>query len=328
MSLIKLPISRSGLEKPVNPLLSFILSLLLSFTLASLTVDGYVDRVYYLDYAENSLLYLINYSASGPLSIIFNEPLWLLVNIGLSFLFEPENVIRLIVFFSAFVTCFLIINNTDKKYFFWLILFLLLPQVLKNNINHLRQGFGISVFLLGWFSSPGCRRYLLFLCAAFIHSSFIIVLIGFLSVRLVSSLRVSGGIRNVYYIVIGLGFGFFTLAAASYLGARQGEQYVERESVSGFGFVYWLFVLCLFLCQNKDFLRRNSAQIFFIILYLCTYFILPVTARVFESVLLTVLIAGLYIRREYKFLFYVSYLFYFTLMWASRLVRPGLGWAL
>src|SRR5690606_31256538 len=102
-------------------------------------------------YARYSDEIMARYSALNLVAVLFNEPLWLLINIGLSKLFIGEVVLRIIIFVAAFLVSWLLLRQ-NPRHIFWMMGFLLIPQVMKNHIIHLRQGLGLAVFLLGYFS--------------------------------------------------------------------------------------------------------------------------------------------------------------------------------
>ena len=309
-------------------LLSFFIALFFCVFLAALPVDGLVDRASYLLYPESSPILLVKNISSGVLPLLVNEPLWLVINSLLSFVISPENIIRAIIAFSTFTTFYLVLKNTNRKYFYMVMLFLLLPLVLKNNLIHLRQGFGVAIFLIGWFSASNKVKYFFYVCAALIHSSFIIISLGLLGVGFLMHLKLSHGIRSILYVLVGVIVGVMGLYLAQFIGARQGAEYSNgaSQSASGLGFIYWSFVFMLFVMQGKVFLRYNTQIIFFLILYLSTYFLLPVTARIFESVVLLVLLASLRFKVKYKRIFQLVFCLYFFLLWSLHLRQEGLGW--
>ena len=112
-------------------LLSFFIALFFCVFLAALPVDGLVDRASYLLYPESSPILLVKNISSGVLPLLVNEPLWLVINSLLSFVISPENIIRAIIAFSTFTTFYLVLKNTNRKYFYMVMLFLLLPLVFE-----------------------------------------------------------------------------------------------------------------------------------------------------------------------------------------------------
>ncbi|MCF2848679.1 EpsG family protein [Pseudoalteromonas sp. ACER1] len=304
-------------------------ALVFAFILCYLPIEQLVDRNNYLVYSSFSSEILSSRFNNGLISFLFNEPFWLFVNLFLSSVFSAENTVRIIIFFSTFITFYLVLANFEPKFLLLLLLFLFLPQVLKNNVIHLRQGLAIALFLVGWFSNNS-KSKLFFLClAALVHTSFIIVGFGMFLVDFLSRIRVSNGIKNLIYVVVGILIAIFGLVIASTFGARQAERYAEvSANISGFGFVFWSGVFFLYLSQGKDFVTRNSYSLFFILLYLATYFTLPVTGRVLESVLLIILLSSLELKKWKKLLFITVYTLYFFLNWLPRLGQPWFGWGI
>ena len=295
--------------------------------LATLEVDGYVDRDNYLTYASASLVILIRYFSESVVTTVFNEPLWLLVNVVLSLFFSPESVLKIVIFFSSFVTSYAVLSHVEFKNVILVVLFLTLPLVLKNNIIHIRQGLAVSVFLCGWFSGKGWFKYSLFLFAALIHSSFVLIVVGIISINSMYYLRLSSGVRNILYIIVGLAVGLGVVFAANYLGARQAGGYQSVVAGgSGLGFVFWGGVLSFFLVHGRSFLNRHPYAVFFVILYLSTYFFLPFSARILESVMMVILLATLDFRPKLKLLFILYYLIFYVLLWSGRVGMAGFGW--
>lgn len=248
------------------------------------------------------------------------------INIILSEILSPEWVLRFIIFFSSFTTTFIVLRNVILRDYFIVLLFLILPLVLKNNIIHLRQGAAIAFFLCGWFSQQKKIKYSLFLCAALVHSSFMIVLFCVLIVNILLYLKLSYGVRNVLYIIFSLLIGTSALLIANFLGARQGAGYKESADVSGLSFIFWGGVTGFFIIQGREFLFRYAYAVFFLLLYLSTYFLIPVTARVFESVILLVLLSIIDFKGQYKYLGIIYFLMYFFALWVMRIDEPGFGW--
>jgi len=303
---------------------SFIFSIIYAAVLSGLQIDAFVDRDNYLVYAEHSLSIFDRYVGEGPLSVIFNEPAWLFLNIVLSSFFLPDVVLRIIIFFSAFFTCFYILRF-NVKYFFVLLFFLLLPQILKNNIIHLRQGLAISIFLIGWFSPRSGLRWIFMGLSSLIHSSFLFLVLFFFLNQLFTMFRCSIGLRLFLISLFSVAIAGWGVWLARILSARQGEggQYV---SVSGLGFIFWLAVAVLFISQGRQFLRGNAFAFSILLFYLITYYFLPMTARIFESGMFLVLLAGLSLDTNRRLCFFSVLFFYFCVQWYQRAGLPGFGW--
>jgi hypothetical protein len=316
----------NGQEKYAFSLL--IISISYAIFLSALPVDGFMDRDNYLVYAEYSLDIFQSNTDQGIGYTLANEPLWLLINIFLSFFLSPEDCVRVIVFFSSFIVSFLILR-ADPRYFLLLFLFLLDPEVLTNHVIHLRQGLAIAVFLLGWFSQNKSFRWFFIILSPFIHSSFIFVVPLLFLNNILLMLHFSSVWLLVFYVLFGLFFDFAGVSLAAQIGARQGDEYQSFETnITGLGFIYWLFFAGILILEGKDFMRRHSFSHCVLIVYLSTYFFLPVTARVFASTLLLVLLSGLHLTSFRKLAFYMIFTFYFFFGWYQRIELPGFGWGI
>lgn len=306
-------------------LIAFLCAASLALLLSSFPDDAFYDRAGYISYAYDSILILANTFARGIVSVFTNEPIWLLTNISLAKILGGENVISTIVFFSTFVTSYLILV-TKPKCFLILLVFLLMPQVLKNNIVHLRQGFAISFFLMGFFSKSNKMKLVFLTACCFIHSSFFIVSTVYVISLVTIRLRLAIDLRVAAALSFGLFFSFFGLFLAGAIGARQAESEYQLSGL-GFGFLFWFIVLGLFLTSNQRFLKQESFSIFMLIFYLSTYLFSPFSARVFESTLLVVLLSGLNLSNAKRLMFYVLILFYFLSQWLPRLTEGYFGWS-
>nr|CDQ32828.1 hypothetical protein BN993_02255 [Virgibacillus halodenitrificans] len=297
--------------------------------LMGLDVDGYLDRKNYLIYAQHSDEIFAMYAASSLKAFITNEPVWLLLNIWASKHFSPEDTLRIIIFFSSFLISFLVLRSYPK-YAFFLILFILMPQVLKNNIIHLRQGVGITLFFIGWWCRYLPLRIFFIGLAPLVHASFFFIDALFLLNVAFSTFRISTVWRMVYTLGVGIVLGALGIWLAGALGARQGgsDEYSAMGSGgSGLAFLFWVVFSVIFFMEGKSFLRNNFFAASILIFYLSTYFLLPVTARVFESGMLVLLLASLGLTDWRRYTVYGLYAFYFFMQWYPVLGIPGYGWA-
>lgn len=313
--------------------------LIVSFALAYASVltyinnSGFNDHQFYVEYAINAPYLMHVYWSRGILSFLFNEPVWLALNRFLGALLGPEEVIRVFVFISAFITAFVAIRQQRKGgYLILFLLFLLLPQVIKNNIIQLRQGLAIAIFIMGWYSNRRVLRWATTIIAPFIHSSFFFIWVILAGIKLLSAVRIAGSklsltMKLLCITAVCILMAMLGVAVAAFLGARQGAGY-ERwgEDVSGLGFMFWLCILFTYLGQGKDFVRENLLSISVIVFYLAAYFVSPISARVFESALLILLISGVSLTSWRKWSYVTLFAFYFSLEWYQRLGQPLLGW--
>jgi hypothetical protein len=141
-----------------------------------------------------------------------------------------------------------------------------------------------------------------------------------LLIALASVLRKLGSSRMVVlaaYLALGLVLGLGLGLIAQVLGARQGSEFefVADPTISGQGFAFWTLPLAVMLMQSRQFVIDHLLEIGSIIVYLATYFLSPVTARVFESTLMLVMLAGLRMRAESRLAFFTLIGAYTTLLW-------------
>lgn len=294
-------------------------SLLYGYALQALPIMQFKDRANYLNYAENSAEILTRYAADGLIGVFANEPIWLLVNAILALLLDPEGVIRVIVFVSASVFAY-VFTRADPRNSLWLMLFLLMPQMLKNFITHLRQGLGLAVFFAGYFSSRRAWRWPLMAAAPLIHASFFFVVAFVMLPAVLRSMRLAIDVRLLamaaFSLFISLSIGFI----AALVGARQISSYdFAMTDVSGLGFLFWLAVAGLFLLQGKTFLEKHQAAAGVLLLYLLSYFFVEVTARIFESGMPLVLLAALAMSSWRHWSFITFFVLYSAILWMMRL---------
>jgi hypothetical protein len=292
------------------------------YVLQALPVLEFMDRENYLGHASYPLVILGASAARGLVVLFANEPLWFLINAGLARFLEPELILRAVIFFGGFFLS-LSLLRANPKYGFWLMAFMLTPQIIKNHITHLRQGLAMAVFFAGFFSKGQIRRWALMAAAPFIHASFFFVLPIVIIPSVIKYMRFAVDIRL-------LAVGGFAVAAsyslgivATILGARQATRYdFDFVNVSGLGFAFWLAIGVLFVLQGKTFLKDNQDAAGLLIVYLISYFFVDVAARIFESGLPFILLAGLSLASWRRWTFISAYLLYSTVQWILRLSSP------
>lgn len=296
-----------------------LLALIYGLILASLPIDQFVDRDNYLNYAENSSLIFSLGVSNGPLFVLFNEPLWLLLNIALGLIFSPENVLRLIIFVSASVFAFRF-SRILRASLLLLIFFILAPQILKNYITHLRQGVAIAFFIAGW-SLVGWRRIALFVCACTIHSSFFFIVALWVACKFLTNYRLGGRRISGGFILLAISalviLGAVILPLAiGFTGARQSEVYADGLTEgSGLSFVFWSLMMAGMLTQRRDWIEHNAFSVAIVAFYVATYFVLPFAARIFESGLPFVVAAVFLMRGALGVIAVTLTICYFLIQW-------------
>jgi len=282
--------------------------------------EGLRDRENYLAYLENAPIFILGWLEGDILSIISNEPLWILINAGLGLLWSEQLALQILIFVPAAIVAHRMLG-VDPKRALLLLAFLLLPQILKHHVIHLRQGLAVAVFLLGWFSTSPRWRWGLLLLTPLLHSSFFFVLLLLGLARLLNRMRAPLIVAWATFLAVGIGVGLSLGSLARAAGARQGEEveFAAAQGISGVGFLFWLVALTLLLLQSRQFLRGHLLEIGAVIFYLATYFLSPFTARVFESTLPLVLLAGLRMRGPGRLLFVAAMLSFGALQWLMML---------
>ncbi len=125
-------------------------------------------------------------------------------------------------------------------------------------------------------------------------------------------------------LVIALGLGWM----ASVLGARQAYEYqFVSADISGLGFVLWCGVLLVWILEGRLFLKRYSFEVSVILTYIVTYWFVEVSARIFESGIILVLIAGLNLSRWRRAVFVSLVYGVGGYVWLARLDKPLFGFA-
>jgi hypothetical protein len=234
-------------------LLAFLFALIFGILLSHVPTEQFKDFNNYLVYAELSLPRLLDLLGRGMLPVLANEPVWLLINTVLGAIFPEDTVVRVIIFVTATSTAWLVLTS-QPRHLIWLMVFLLLPVVVKNHLIHLRQGLAIAVFLWGWFSQGRSSRWLLMCLAPFVHASFFFVLGILWASKAMRYLQIGPDIRTIVFASMGWGTGLGLGWFASALGARQVETYAfSMPQVSGLGFLMWFGILGLWMLEGKNF---------------------------------------------------------------------------
>lgn len=316
-------------EKLIFYCIAALLSIGYASFLSSLPMDVFLDRQNYLNYVDNSVdLFLFQWEL-GFLPFIANEPLWLFFNSILSGGFRnPENAVRFYIFLSAGFFAFFVLRH-DSRNIVWLLFFLLFPQIIKNYIVHLRQGVAVAVFFAGWGLTGVKKRWFFMALASFIHASFFFIISLLLMKKILYRLNISLNAQFFVFII----FGLFVSASINFLasatGARQAEEYVDvQNSLSGLGFIFWLGIFGLFVLQGKKYISRFSFELIILIFYLTSYFITPVAARIFESALILILLAGLSLRGVGYRVFLVAIFFYAIIYYVMQWNQPWYGFGI
>ena len=306
----------------VSNLLIATFSIAYGLVLQALPLMLFKDRANYLNYAQDSANILNRYAESGLLTVLANEPVWLTLNITLAQFLSAEAILQSVIFIGASLFSYVFLR-ADPKNAIWLILFVLTPQILKNFITHLRQGVGIAVFFAGYIMHGKYRRWVVMGLAPFIHASFFFVLPFVIVPHMLERMRLAIDVRLTVMSLLALVASLSIGIVAALVGARQVDAYdFAMTSVSGLGFVFWSAVFFIFLLEGRGFLQQRQSAASVLLFYLLSYFFIEVTARIFESGLPLVLLAGLHLTGWRKWGFLSSYLAYSLIQWVLNLSSP------
>lgn len=303
-----------------------IIGALYAFLLSIVPMAGIADRANYIEMANSSPLILLRFITDGYLSFLTNEPLWFALNSLLGLFFQAETVVRIFIFFSAFMLAYRVLAY-KPSYFIILLLILIAPQVIKNFVIHIRQGVAIAFFVWGWFSQSRYVKYGFILAAPLIHSSFFIVITLLLVTLFLQRTKIGVDLRLVIYIILGVLITLLIGGLSQVLGARQAGEVPTVSNVSGVAFLYWSLLLCLFLCQGKRFVREYSFALSAIFLYLAMYFLTPLAGRVFESSVVIILLSALSLTGWRKFVFIAVFCLFTLLSLISHIQQPMFGFS-
>lgn len=319
-----------GVPMPLAPyrFLTLLLAVGYGAVLSQIPTEHFKDFSNYLIYAEHSWSRFLSLLDRGLLETLTNEPVWLLVNAALGAHLAPEVAVRLIIFVSSALVAGIVLRSSPG-HFFWLLSFLLLPVVVKNHLIHLRQGLAIAIFLWGWFSTSQTRGWILMALTPFIHASFFFVFPVLWVARSAVRIRLGPDIRTLVFMVMGISVGVLLSWLAAKLGARQANEYEFRMAeVSGLGFAFWLSVFTVMAMEGRWFLREYAFEAGLVIFYLATYWLIEVTARIFESGVLLVLLAGLALTGWRRIAFLTMIAVYGGLIWLIRAGQPAMGFGI
>lgn len=263
-----------------------------------------VDKENYIKYADQSrdiLLYLLE---GNLYKLLINEPIWLLLNTLLTHITDIETVPLYIGLISYVISVLYIIKKVDKKYTIFLLLLFFMPQIYKSYLVHLRQGLGISIYLMSFLVEKKRSKFILIFFSGLIHNSFIPILFVHSMYELLLRKFSTRSIIALSLILIFI-IAFYLFDILRILGFRQNNYY---ENVvmnnSGIGFLFWFLIFFIFLSCRSQIIRKNLICIIPLSVYLIFYFINPVASRLFESYIILIISSIIYLSKSK---FYTSY---------------------
>ncbi|AHI30140.1 hypothetical protein [Marinobacter similis] len=304
--------------------LSFFYAYILAFVLP---IAAFKDRENYLVYAADAGSAMARYFDAGILAFLVNEPVFLLANYVLSLFMGPESVLSLLIFSFAFLFAYSMLGF-NRKLIFLLLIALLLPQILKNHVVQLRQGYAVAIFTYAWLYLGRSKKWFMIGLTPFIHASFFIVGCFLVVFWFSSWARMKFDLKATVFFAISVFSVFLIFFVADLFGSRHALRYSGFDlNVSGSAFLFWSLVFAIFCFQSREWYAKHSFAALFVLVYLGMYFTFPLSGRVFESVLPIVLIAGFSTRGYYRYAFIGLFLMYSLIQIYIGLGQPLLGFA-
>ena len=274
-------------------LMPFLFATIYAAYLTFLPIDVFLDRVNYVLYATSSY-FIQSFYLGSYASYLSNEPLWLAMNVYLYKFFEADTIVRIFIFFPAFITAYVVMSKRNFGFFIAFAI-MLSPGVAQNYIVHIRQGVAVSIFLVGYFSNNQRIGYLLAVISPFIHSAFFLISGIYFACEILGKLKF---IKQQWRVMIMVAV--VTLATVLMetvmTGAafRQTNEYRNiATEISGLGFLAWSFILALICSQGISFIEKNLFSVLSLIFYLMIYFFAPFAGRVIECVVIPLFFTGM-----------------------------------
>jgi hypothetical protein len=189
----------------------------------------------------------------------------------------------------------ILIKNT-KISFFWILIIFCTPVVMVNYIMTLRQGLATTIFIYVFFAISNRKiKNIIFLLLPLIHYSFYLVLLFYFisRIRLLQDVKKAKiYLRLVSFLSII--FSFFILNIVAFFSqVKMAEDYEKiNESVIGFGLLFWVIILTLFLLEGKHFILKNIFEISILIFYVSSVTIFNPFSRILQTASILILISG------------------------------------
>jgi hypothetical protein len=304
----KITIKYSTLQSIMAMIMAVILAGLVSFIDVILRIDflQIEDRVNYLTLAENSSLWFIDILSQPLVYIFIDEPFFkilffLLNSIGLT----PIGAIRAVIFFSTTVTFFVMLTRCKIPLFAFVFL-LFFDWFIANYINSIRMGLATSLFLYASFYLKGGKQKYIFALTTLIHYSFIIVLGIVYFEYLFKKRKISVNKSILLTAILGFTFGLNVMVISSFIGFGDlSERYAQFDGIFnlGFGALFFLCILIIFIFQSSSFKTENLLSMMFITFYLSSVLFFPPISRILISTIVLILTSGFALRSYYKYLF-------------------------
>lgn len=274
-------------KESLSSFLIMCFAVLYAAAMAMLPNAYFRDRVNYINYAIDSAGILNSYD--NALILLFNEPLFLLLNSFLSSFIHADNVPAVFVFFIAFTIFFVVVKKSKNMLTATVAVLLMFftAQVFHLQVVVLRQGLAAALFIwLVYYFWNTKKFYVLLPVLGFLHSSFFVVaLIFYIDKAVVLMISRRLVIRLFVQFSLGLVVALAGLYVASALGMRQASEahVLGPVSVGGGNFILWSLVLITLMSLST---KKLFSDPFYIVamlglcFYLALYFLSPIAGRI------------------------------------------------
>lgn len=249
--------------------------------------EWFRDRDNYIIYAQSSELIMNSYS---NLSLLFNEPLFLLLNKFLSKLFDYNFIphIYILFFMIVFYAGLIKYSKNFITFIFGILLSLTIPYMLQSELVALRQSIATAILMVSFILVKDDYKvaFIVFMCS-FIHSIFFIFSVFYiLNFIFLKNLNINKKIFINFIVMIFVSL--FSIALAKFFGLRQGDEYNQNMNVarSGGAFIVFLGVfIYLFFIGNKQENRLYTFTMIGLVMFLTAYFLTPISGRLFNTII-------------------------------------------
>lgn len=285
-----------NLKFSYNQIFYFLFALVLGFFyinfLSLLPNDLFRDRDNYLIYASSAEDVIATYPG---ILLFFNEPAFLYFNFFLSKIFPYEFIPNLFVYIITTIYFYFIATKSKSSITFvlGLVLSLLIPYMLQNEIVALRQGVATSIFMVAFFLFKDNKKIVITLlfCSLFHSIFFIFLFFYFLNFILLERMTINKKIIiNTLWM---FGFSLIAIIVAKFFGLRQGDEYSNSTQIGGSGgafIVFFITTLYLWFWGDRSNKRLYEFSILGTIIFLTAYFLTPIAGRMYNTIIPFVII--------------------------------------
>lgn len=286
----------------------FVYSAFYSAIVFFLPIGSSKDAHNYLQYLTSSEELLSDAAVFGYLNLFASEPIWLIINIFITSIFEFDNEI-LLLFYSIFIafsiSMFVIKFSNSLTDYFLTTTILLSPFLISNYVTHIRMGFALAIILTAIQLDNKKMAIALMCITPLIHNAFFLVSF-FLLISYLLILSDSKIINIFAVVVINLIIVLAVLPIAQILKHSTIDN-VAETTVSGLGLVFFfvqISILIIGFVHDKRPLRNNNYYliVYFtslsVIFYIFNYYFFYGAGRIMQ-IALPFLAAGLVLSNIY-----------------------------